>query len=126
MKTSFWDLIEPNDTARWIKWPAWAASVIPKISSSASEMLVLMYLIFGTDPSRPYISIAPTSLGIEFCGNIPAKTYYRAITKFKQLGMTKCGAGVYNLEGLVNTFRILKNTPAVPVGTGEPEEKSDE
>jgi len=103
----FWDNVRPDMVSRWMKLPFWVVAILPKIASSTSELCVLLYLIQGLREGST-ISIALTRPGLEFCGNLPAKAYYKAIAKFKHLGLKKIGWGTYDMSGFIKTLSKLE------------------
>jgi hypothetical protein len=106
--SSFWEMVKPGDTSKWVKYPSWAPIFLSKIVASSSEILVFMCLLANVDcSSGKCISVVPTALGLEFCGGMPSATFYRAIAKFKQLGLVKVGSSVYDMGGLAKTVKGL-------------------
>jgi hypothetical protein len=128
MKISFWDMVKPGDNSKWVKYPFWAPIFLSKMIASSSEILVFMCLLANADcSSGKCISVVPTALGLEFCGGMPPATFYRAIAKFKQLGLVKIGGSVYDMEGLARTVgRLMESNKAINNVPLDPTEESDE
>ena len=101
--SDFWSTVRPNDKSPWLKMPYWIFPFLRSVNICDSELFVLIFLISEIKDGLSDV-YAHTTVGTRFC-NIDKRSYYRAIEKFKQMGLVKKGNGVYDLTGLVEFFR---------------------
>jgi acyl-CoA reductase-like NAD-dependent aldehyde dehydrogenase len=95
-KIDVWSCIRPNDNSFWLKIPYWAIILLRKLNICDSELYVLLYLFSKVEDNIKEV-YAPTQLGVGFC-NINKFTYFKAIRKFKFMGLNKIGNGVYDIS----------------------------
>jgi hypothetical protein len=114
-----WEYIRPNYKTRWLKLPYWSFKLLKRVKIDDSDFFVLVYLLSQVENIKKVY--APTEQGMEFC-NINKHTYFRAIRKFKFMGLDKIGNGIYDMSNFIEFLKQQDiNINNVPLEDSEEE-----
>lgn len=108
-RINIWSSLHNVKQSPWIKIPVEVIPFLAKITSTHTEWVLLLFLLQSVTDSVAKVN-ALTYDGVQFC-NCTCRSYYKAINKFKQLGLRKIGNGIYDLTGLIETIDNLSSSP---------------
>ena len=109
-----WLDINPNKNVPWVKFPNFVIPLLRWVDINDSELYVLLFLFSCVRASYTEV-YAMTCIGVKQI-RINHRTYYKAIDKFKNMGLVKKGNGVYDLSGLISFLgQQLKTIDKIPL-----------